>query len=77
MIVSSLIRVAFTLIAGAALASCTLGPNYKRPVVTTPPITVSTSALDAMSRWRASAITVVTGGPAGVGADRIGMVTTR
>ena len=33
---SILIRVAFTLIASAALASCTLGPNYKRPQIETP-----------------------------------------
>jgi len=31
-----LTRVAGTLLAGSLLASCTLGPNYKRPVVETP-----------------------------------------
>lgn len=31
-------RVAFTLFAGALVASCTLGPNYKRPVVETPAV---------------------------------------
>lgn len=32
-----MIRVALTLLAGALAASCTLGPNYKRPVIQTPP----------------------------------------
>ncbi len=31
-------RVVFTVIAAAAMASCTLGPNYKRPVVETPAV---------------------------------------
>ena len=33
-----LTRVAGTLLAGSLLASCTLGPNYKRPVVETPAV---------------------------------------
>jgi len=33
-----LTRVAGTLLAGGLLASCTLGPNYKRPVVETPAV---------------------------------------
>ena len=31
-------RVALTLLGGALTASCTLGPNYKRPVVETPAV---------------------------------------
>jgi multidrug efflux system outer membrane protein len=36
--VSSLTRVAFIIFAGGLAASCTLGPNYKRPVVETPAV---------------------------------------
>jgi NodT family efflux transporter outer membrane factor (OMF) lipoprotein len=36
LIVSIVMRGALTLLGGALLASCTLGPNYKRPVVQTP-----------------------------------------
>jgi NodT family efflux transporter outer membrane factor (OMF) lipoprotein len=36
LIVSSFKRVAFTLLAGPVLASCVLGPNYKRPAIETP-----------------------------------------
>src|SRR6187549_1739036 len=36
LIVSILQRGAMTLLGGVLLASCTLGPNYKRPVVQTP-----------------------------------------
>jgi NodT family efflux transporter outer membrane factor (OMF) lipoprotein len=36
LIVSSFKRVAFTLLAGPALTSCVLGPNYKRPAIETP-----------------------------------------
>src|SRR5215218_9566842 len=35
LIVSILVRVAFSLVCAAAIASCTLGPNYKRPAVET------------------------------------------
>ena len=35
---SRLTRVALTLLAAALTASCTLGPNYKRPVVETPAV---------------------------------------
>lgn len=35
---SSLTRLAFTIVAGGLAASCTLGPNYKRPVVEMPAV---------------------------------------
>jgi multidrug efflux system outer membrane protein len=38
LIVSTLVRAAFSLVCAAAVASCTLGPDYKRPIVDTPAV---------------------------------------
>jgi multidrug efflux system outer membrane protein len=49
LIVSIFMRVAVALVGGVLLTSCTLGPNYKRPVVATPSAHRGASAAEGVS----------------------------